>query len=161
MCDIFRYHRYRFLKSPPLRGNIKFFFPVSVNILWHSIYILPIITLAECDFIKMVDFTPNESPPNVTYFCQSDLKYGKNYLKLGKSDLKYYDLKWNFPLGGLTAARKSRYQNEYHMAILFILIIHDNWRRQGLYLCNHFLTMVEGFLYRIDIHKRLYKCFIL
>ncbi len=32
--------------------------------------------------------------PNVTYFSQSDLKYTKN-------DLKYYDLKWDFPLGGL------------------------------------------------------------
>ncbi len=39
--------------------------------------------------------------PNVTYFRQSDLKNTKNDLKLGKSDLKYHDLKLDFPLGGL------------------------------------------------------------
>ena len=35
--------------------------------------------------------------PNVTYFRQSDLRNTKNDLKLGKNDLK-----WDFPLGGLT-----------------------------------------------------------
>ncbi len=39
--------------------------------------------------------------PNVTYFRQSNLKQYKNVLKLGKNDLKYHDLKWDFPLGGL------------------------------------------------------------
>ena len=39
--------------------------------------------------------------PNVTFFPQSDLEYTENDLKLGKNDLKYYDLKWDFPLGGL------------------------------------------------------------
>ena len=38
---------------------------------------------------------------DVTYLRQSDLKYTKNDLKLGKNDLKYYDLKWDFLLGGL------------------------------------------------------------
>ena len=40
--------------------------------------------------------------PNVTYFPQSNLKYTEHDLKLGKNDLKYYDLKWEFLLGGLT-----------------------------------------------------------
>ncbi len=40
-------------------------------------------------------------PPNVTYLCQSDLKYAKNDLKFGKNDLKYCDLKWDFRPGGL------------------------------------------------------------
>ncbi len=33
----FWYHRYHFLKLPPLRGNITSFFPSSVNILWLHI----------------------------------------------------------------------------------------------------------------------------
>ncbi len=37
-------------------------------------------------------------PYNVTYFRQSDLKYAKNDLELGKNGLKHYDLKWDFPL---------------------------------------------------------------
>ncbi len=53
------------------------------------------------NFMKNVEFTPQLSPLNVTYFRQSDLKYVRNDLKLGKNDLKYYDLKWDFPLGGL------------------------------------------------------------
>ena len=52
---------------------------------------------------KLWSSLPNEAP-NVTYFCQSDLKYAKKDLKLGKNDLKYYDLKWDFPLGGLLTA---------------------------------------------------------
>ncbi len=59
MHDIFRYHGYRFLKLPPLYGNIKFFFPTTVNIL----YIMSIITWAECNFIDIVEFTPQLSPP--------------------------------------------------------------------------------------------------
>ncbi len=39
--------------------------------------------------------------PNATYFSQSDLKNTKNDQKLGKNDLKYHDLKWDFPLRGL------------------------------------------------------------
>ena len=39
--------------------------------------------------------------PNVAFSRRSDLKYVKHDLKLGKNDLKYYDLKWIFPLGGL------------------------------------------------------------
>ncbi len=66
-----------------------------------NIYILSITTLADIKFTKIVEFTPQWSPPNVTYFRQSDLKYTKNDLKLAKNDLKYYDLKWDFLLGGL------------------------------------------------------------
>ena len=44
-------------------------------------------------------------PPNVTYVRRSNLKYVKNDLKLDKDDLKYYDLKWDFPLGGLICTK--------------------------------------------------------
>ncbi len=37
-------------------------------------------------------------PANVTYFCQSDLKYAKNDLKLDKN---IYGIKWDFPRGDL------------------------------------------------------------
>ena len=98
--DIFRYHGYHFLNSPPLRGNIKFFFPAPVNILGDNIchvnnYFGGVKLHKNCRVHSPM------KPPNVTWSRQSDLKYAKNDLKLGKNDRKYYDLKWDFPLGGL------------------------------------------------------------
>ncbi len=52
-------------------------------------------TSADCYFIIIVEFSPPWIPPNVTYRCQSGLKYAKN-------DLKYCDLKLDFRLGGLS-----------------------------------------------------------
>ncbi len=111
MHNIFKYHGYLFLKSPPLRGKFKFFFPASVlnkysftPYMYLQFYIMPIITLAKCSFIKSGGVHPPMKLPNVTYFRQSDLKYAKNDLKWGKNDLKYYDLKWDFPLGGLLSS---------------------------------------------------------
>ena len=75
------------------------------NPFWSpNIYIMSITTWAESKFIKIVDFTPHNEVPKSHLFPPEWPKYTKNDLKLGENDLKYYDQKWDFPLGGLTIA---------------------------------------------------------
>ena len=82
------------------------------NPLWspNIFYITSITILAESKFIKIVEFTPQKVPQCHVYPPKWP-KIQKNDLKLGKNDLKYHDLKWDFSLGGLFRSSDQASQN--------------------------------------------------
>ncbi len=46
-----------------IRSYINLFFSSHVNILWHNIYNMSLISLADCNFIKTVEFTSQLCSP--------------------------------------------------------------------------------------------------
>ncbi len=109
-CDIFRYHGHHFLKSLLLIGNFKLFSSPSVDSLWDNIYVVLIDSVAECNFIKMLEVTPQQSPTNSTYFHQSDLQYAKKLPKIFQK--KWPKIIWpkiGLPTGRLACVVYQRY----------------------------------------------------
>ncbi len=84
--DISRYHGYHFLKLAKSNYSLLSSWPVvPVIILWCNIYIMSINTLAECYYIKLWSWLPNEisqSLPKWPKICEKRSKIGQKCPKI-------------------------------------------------------------------------------